>query len=684
MAKNSSLLVRLLAIFVALVWMLFVTTNYYIVHKPFAAENAVAILNTLGDILITVLLLVLAAAIGRRILRSLDFSSSLEAIVFQTGLGCGILSFATLGLGLVGLLYPLPFWSLLLLALLVLRREVGAAARHLRSIALPKESQFERWLALFCAVTLVIAFFYALTPPTGWDAQTYHLVEAKRAVSLGRIAPPPDIVYFSFPSLVEMLFLAGMVLKGDGVAQLIHLGFLLLALGLLFSLAHRYFDSRVAWLACSLLLAVPSFVAVSTWAYVDIALVYFALASLYALLIARQATVREWYVLAGAYAGLAAGVKYTGAIVALAVLILLVRARVADIAVHLVAVALFAAPWYLRNLAFTGNPFYPFVFGGAYWDSFRGEWFSRFGTGLLNTPWQLVTAPWDATVLGTEGGLAYGATIGPILLTMIPLLLFTFHALSGDERNRLRDILLFSAILFVFWLVGIAGSKLLLQTRLLFAAFPMFALCAAVAFDCLAALDLKQFSLQRFTRLVLILGLGLTAFSYLLNFASNNSFRYLSGAESRDGFLGRQLGDYYTAVQFINKQLRPGDKVLFLWEPRTYYVQQAVQPDVILDTLPHLRWQYHNADSIVAALRALGYTHVLLDRQGLNYLLQSGYDPITMDDLEILQGMQPHLNQVYGRIPFDIGSRQGMPAVTGADQDRYAIYEIAEAAAAQK
>ncbi len=684
MAKNSNLLVRYLAILVTLIWLFVVTTNYYIVHKPFGGENAFAVLNLLGDILVAVLLFVVAAAIGRRALQSLNFNSSLEAIAFQTGLGWGILSLATLGLGLAGLLYPILFWSLLLLALLLLRRDVMALAGEARSITLPMESPFERWLGLFCALTLVIAFFYALTPPTGWDTQTYHLVQAKRAISLGRIAPPPDIVYFSFPSLVEMLYLAGMVLKGDGVAQLIHLSFLLLTLGLLFSLASRYFNSRVAWLACAILLAVPSLVAVSTWAYVDIALVFFSLAALAALLVARQAPVQGWYVLAGAFAGLAAGVKYTGAIVPLALLVLLVRARVFHVAIQLFTAALFAAPWYLRNLAFTGNPFYPFVFGGAYWDSFRGEWFSRFGTGLFNTPWQLVTAPWDATILGTEGGLAYGATIGPLLLILIPLLLFTFGAFSNDEKKRLRDILVFSAVLYVFWLVGIAESKLLLQTRLLFAAFPLFALAAAIAFDRLVVLDLKQFSLQRFARLLLILVVCLTALSYVLNFASNNPFRYLSGAESRDAFLARQLGDYYSAVQFVNKQLRPGDKVLFLWEPRSYYVQRAVQPDVILDTLPHLHWQYHSADSIVAALRASGYTHILLDRQGLNYLLQSGYDAITADDVQVLLDMQRQLKQIYGRIPLEIASRQGMPAVAEADQDRYAIYEIVGPAAAQK
>ncbi len=684
MILNRRFLLRLLAVLVVLVWLLFVTTSYYVVHKPFSGENALAVINSFGDVAVACLVVVLAGAVGRRALRAFDFVSRLEAIALQTSLGLGVLSIATLFLGLVGLVQPIVFWLLVVLALLLLRRDLVALLRDIRSIRLPVESTFQRGLAIFCGLTFVLAFFYALMPPVGWDAQTYHLVEAKRALSLGRIAPPPDIVYFSFPSLVEMLFLAGMVLKGDGVAQLIHLSFLLLTAGLLFALASRCFNTTIAWYSSAFLLAVPSLVSVSTWAYVDTALVFYSLASLDALMAARQTPGRGWYALAGAFAGLAAGVKYTGAIVPVALLVLLARTRLANVFVQCAVAALFAAPWYLRNIAFTGNPLYPFLFGGPAWDSFRAEWFSRFGTGLLNTPLQLVSAPWDATVLGTEGGLAYGATIGPLLLMLFPLLLFTFRNVSTEQRAPLRSILVFAGILYVVWLIGIAGSKLLLQTRLLFAAFPMLALAAAVALEQLVAFNLKAFSLHRFARLVVMLVLGLTAVSYILSFASNDPFRYLGGAESRPAFLARHLGDYYGAVQFMNSQLKPTDKVLFLWEPRSYYVQRAVQPDTILDVLPHLRWQYHSADSIIAALRAEGFTHILLDRQGLNYLLQTGYDPITDEDIQILRDMQHYLNQVYGHVPLEIASHPSMLSVVGVESDRYAIYEIVGATAAQR
>ena len=714
---NRSLLFHLIAVTVAVVWLFAVIFNYYIVHKPFTVENVIAILNVLGDTLVAVALVLLATSMGRRLGLAFAFTSPLEAIVLQAGLGLGLLSLATLALGLVGLLNPILFWLLLCMALFLLRGDVRSVWRDLRAIQLPIESRFERGLALFVAASLALAFLFALTPPVAWDAQTYHLVEAKVALSAGRITTPPDILYFSFPSLGQMLFLAAMLLKGDIAAQLIHFEFFLLTLAALFAFGLRHFGARVAWLATAILVAVPSLMLISTWAYVDLALVFYSFAAFYALIIAREAGDWRWFALSGALAGLAMGVKYTAAIVPIGLLILMLLAarsrKLSFVLCHLSFSALFAAPWYLRNLVFTGNPVYPFVFGGPYWDSFRAEWFSRFGTGLITAPLQLLTAPWDATIFGREGGLGYEATIGPMILALLPLVVAPFcirylgqlgtipdlrasssanlanHAnkegtISEDSRDSrirtrygLREMLLYAFILYLFWLIGIAESKLLLQTRLLFPAFPLLALVAAVAVEQLGALDFAQFSLQRFARLLIVLVLGLTFVNYGFSFGANNPLPYLVGAETREAFVARNLGEYDRVVQFVNTQLPAKANVLALWEPRSYYLHRPVQPDAVLDTFAHLRWQYRDANAIAAALRRAGYTHVLLNRSGVDYLLRSGYDPIADTDIQVLETLvTQYLKQVYGETPFQVISNDGQPALLDADNDPYAVYEI--------
>lgn len=675
---NRPMLGKWLAIVLAVLWLFAVTFNYYIVHKPFGVENVLAMLNVLGDVLVASALFALAAALGRRITRFMAFGDLLEAIVFPTGLGLGLISFATFALGLVGLLTPVLFWVLLFVAAFLLRGDLRGVWRDVRALRFSCVGRFERALALFVGLSLAIAFLVTLTPPIAWDAQTYHLVEAKVALERGRIAAPPDIPYFSFPSLAEMLFLAAMLLKGDIAAQLIHFGFFLLLLGAVGAFAQRYFNARVAWLAIAILVAVPSLVLVSTWAYVDLTLAFYAFGAFCALAIAHEKGDWRWFALSGALAGLALGVKYTALIVPVALVILLcLWQRLRFAIVHVAFVVLFAAPWYLRNLVFTGNPVYPFFFGGPNWDVFRASWFSRFGTGLANAPLQLLTAPWDATVFGSEGALGYEATIGPLLLILLPFLLTQFSLRDSKPETRIpgfvfRGMLVFALVLYLFWLLGIAESKLLQQTRLLFPTFPLLALAAALAFDRLGDLDLPQFSLQRFMRLLVLLILGLTGLKYALAFAAHSPLPYLAGAESRADFLAANLGEYNRAVQFINSQLPRESQVLALWEPRSYYLRRAVQPDAILDSFEHLLWQTRDPDAIALIWQRAGYTHVLLNRQGLNMMLTSQYDPIDVDDAIVLQTtLERHARLLYGE-PLRITGGQ----VIRADVAPFAVYVL--------
>lgn len=720
---------RVLLIAFALGWIFLVTLNYYIVHKPFSVENVLAILNALGDVLIAGAVVAFGAAMGHRVLRAFEFDSPLDALILQTGLGLGLLALATFAPGLV-IVHRWVFWALFVFGAFVLRDDLRAVWRQARALQFPIASRFERAFASFVAFTLVIGGVFALLPPTAWDAQTYHLVIPKIALEQGRITAPPDIVYFSFPSLGQMLFLVGMSLKGDVVAQLLHFVFLVLTLGVMFTFALREFNPRVAWLACAILVAVPSFLLVSTWAYVDAMLAFYAFGAYHVLRIAYQRGDARWFALAGAFAGLAMGIKYTAVIVPVALFVVwVVRNLVERRALlptadrrpltaywllptaYCLLLTVFASPWYLRNLIFTGNPFYPFVFGGKYWDAFRAEWFSRFGTGLLNDPLQLVLAPWHATIYGVEGAMGYEATIGALLLMLIPLLVIrgqesgvrgqeaasrrqeagnahhasriTPHSLrltphvSRNTQYATRSLFLFSLLLYLFWLFGVAQSKLLMQTRLLFPAFPAFALLAALAHERLSALDLPQFSLQRFTRLVVLLILGLTALGYAIGFASSGALAYLVGAESRAAYLMRNLGEYGAAIRFINTQLPRDAHVLFLWEPRVYYAERAAQPDSILDAWAHLRWRYRDVEAIAAELRARGYTHILLSRAGLDFILQSGYDPVSLDDARALEELLArYANQVYGKTSLHSVVREGRPSLASTTNDAYAVYEI--------
>jgi hypothetical protein len=74
-------------------------------------------------------------------------------------------------------------------------------------------------------------------------------------------------------------------------------------------------------------------------------------------------------------------------------------------------------------------------------------------------------------------------------------------------------------------------------------------------------------------------------------------------------------------MQQLNETLPAGAKVVFLWEPRTYFCRPDCQPDSLLDKFPHLVYQYGSAEKIAQSWQEAGVTHVLLHRSGLEFVL---------------------------------------------------------------
>ncbi len=87
----------------------------------------------------------------------------------------------------------------------------------------------------------------------------------------------------------------------------------------------------------------------------------------------------------------------------------------------------------------------------------------------------------------------------------------------------------------------------------------------------------------------------------------------------------------------INK-LPPQSKVLFLWEPRSYYCSTKVVclPDALLDRWWHARRIHGDEASIAEAWVNEGVTHVLLFRLGAKEIQEAGFDPLTQDDWDAL------------------------------------------------
>jgi hypothetical protein len=277
--EEKSRLVWILSVALAVLWAFAVYFNYYVVHKPFNVATVTAIVSVVLDVAIWLGILSIALALGRRCSAWLNHDSALEDFIFSLGLGLGLLSLIVFALGLAGLFYRWLFWLLFVAALILFRRHLWPSLGPIARL----EGRLGWFLALYLAVGLILAFLSTLTPPTAWDSQVYHLTGPRLYVQNHRIVGGIDIPYLGFPALVETLFAAALLLKGPVVARLIHFAYGALTLLALYAFARRYFNLKVGWLAMAIFYAVPSVVLISTWAYVDAALIFYEFAAFYAL-----------------------------------------------------------------------------------------------------------------------------------------------------------------------------------------------------------------------------------------------------------------------------------------------------------------------------------------------------------------------------------------------------------------
>ncbi len=628
-------------------------------------------LASIGEWLVSLIVCAVIVAGGGRLGRGIigERGDAVERIALSIGIGLGALSAMTLALGLIGWL---RFEVVLIVMVVIVAGVFSARLWRLDVTALRRAwsvpSGLSRWAAVYCAFALAIAFLHALAPATAWDALVYHLKGPELYLAAGRIGQPLDQPYLGFPQFQEMLFLLARLIGASNVA-LLHWVFAVATVLLIYSEARHAWGESSGWIAAAIFLSAQSIVLVAGQPYVDLTLAFHIMATFVCIRHWHDGEGIGWLRLAGLFTGFAIATKYTAApaVIGLALVVvwrclsqreegMAVGARVGIWRCLLQyggVAAVAAAPWYLKNLIVTGNPVYPFFFAAPYWDSFRAAWYSRFGSGLAFTaPLRLLTAPLEATIFGAEGREPFGATIGPLFLMLVPVgicpLRFALRLHSGQasgiferylpHRGWMRDALIVCGTAYLGWLGMIAASQLLVQTRLLFPVFPLLAVIAAGGFNALRQSESLSFGARRIVLAVAGASLALTAFNLALEFGASGVASVLSGGRSREDYLVDRLGWHALAMQSVN-QLPADSRVIFLWEPRSLYCKADCRPDALLDRWWHDRQTLGTPEAIVQAWREAGITHVLLWRAGYQFIIEEGFDPISVEDQAALAAL---------------------------------------------
>lgn len=425
--------------------------------------------------------------------------SAMQQTCVAAALGLGILATATLALGVAAALNRPVAWGLVIVGgvLGLARIQYGQGQRANTGIGAAKQGRGApetacpeprpgltaapvRDLALRSLVLLTLAvpagimLFGATLPPgvlwngeaRGYDVLEYHLQAPKEHYEAGRIHFLPHNVYAQFPQQMESLYLLLMHLAGGPyeaaiAAQILHaLCGILTVLALAAWAPPGWPRIVVAVVAGS----VPWLAYLGCLAYVELGMLFFAAVAAGVLLDRfGPSNTLDWRsaLTAGVCAGLACGCKYTAVVLVAAGLGVAwfltvpqpVSARLRGLAIYGIAALLTFSPWLVRNAVWTGNPVYPFVFGGANWSPEQAEQWQR-GHAL----------PEEAASLAGRAQTAFrellqwhlsesGTGLGRIRTTLFGSALFVLGVL-GLILSRSRPawmLMIWSVLVFVSW-----------------------------------------------------------------------------------------------------------------------------------------------------------------------------------------------------------------------------------------
>jgi hypothetical protein len=401
-----------------------------------------------------------------------------------------------------------------------------------------------------------------------------------------------------------MLFSFGLAFQSDSFAKLIHLTYTFCLYAATFLLADRLLNRRTAWIALAIMLGIPTLPIWGTWAYIDAGWALYEFLSLYAVLNWTKSRNSTWLIISGISIGFALGSKYLAiATAGLLGLWILWQSRTQwrEILFNTVRYGalgiLIASPWYIRNYLASGNPIYPFFFGGPGWEPDRlmllDEFLHNFGTGY--TLWDYLLLPFNIFVQSKRFNTF--STEVPSFLFIIALL---YPLRRGDGKANI--IGLFTLIYFAYWATG---SQ---QIRFLLPIFPSLSIITAVVL-----MSLGSPRIQRILLAGLVGGTIVATVVYQgIYISTAKPFGVILGIESKEDFLSRGV-PVFNVDQFIRKNLLPDAQVMQLWNGETYYCgEQCLQSADPLSWTRMVKINSEDVNSVRSSLREMGATHLLL------------------------------------------------------------------------
>ncbi len=591
-----------------------------------------AIIQSTFTLLLFAYVFLAALGIGRRVLAFLRTLSRLEFNLLALLCGLAILANGILILGLLGVFHPSAILLWLsaagLFASFQWREIVGDFSKAINSFDHARFVGFGIFEYILLGVIGILAVFLpllSLAPVHDYDALMYHLEIPRQFLAQGRVYFDPEIWRSTYPMLTGMLYSIGIVFRLEPFAQLISLTFFVVFLLSVYAFGRRLFDQKTALLAVGILLGNPAFTVYAVAPSVEFSWAGYEFWGMYAFSLwffeEKDTNRSQWLVMAGILSGLAASVKYlsfpTIAIIGLLILWKTFQAEGADLKKITRNLLLFGVPalvlilpWYLKNWFWTGNPFYPLMFGGPAWTDLRNElyfndYMGSFGTGR---GWL------DYLLIPVNLYLAQPRYAAMSLEFFHPALWLGFGFGFLEKWRKHDHLVAYIVIGVALWVTSAQVIRFLLPLSGFLALF--------------SAMVLSHFPrrIKQFVTVGVVGALMIVTAAYQVwMIGDSNLLGYFGGKISKNEFLQQEVYDYRT-VQFIQSSLQLTDRVLFLWAGQGYYCDSRCLPDDDENLAIQLSINDPTPEALARQLRSDGVTHILLGRPNVYWFI-SYHDP---------------------------------------------------------
>ncbi len=474
---------------------------------------------------------------------------------------------------------------------------------------------------LLAPMALIVLAFLALVPvlsapPVMYDTLNYHLAFPSHWLTAGGFTEYPRHGFSYYPSSYGMLYGFALATVGAWGASAIHFWFGALATAVAAVIGRRLGGADTAVWAAACFALTPAVLEVGTYAAADLAVAAWGGAALAAVLprSARETSSRSWAV-GGLLLGCAVAAKYlAGAIVLVPWMVtaaFLARRTggIRRLTVSVASAAVPVVPWAVRNVAWTGNPVYPYlqnILGGPETGmSVGGEILKAGETAPGTVLWAVQTVA--GLALRTFEPLRQGGILGPhwLLLLLVAAALFVFS--RTGTRPRVLEASLWTSVT-----IGLlAWGSLVQMARFL---LPVLVVAAPLAGAAAAFLTSGSRRVLRWSFSLLLLTILVWNSTMIATRQNIDRLAFAAGQISGQHYLDRWVS-YAPVLDYLNEELPPRSRILFVAEPRSLYVD----PPVVVEDPFHVPLLVEFAGNaacegdIAQQLMARGITHLVVN-----------------------------------------------------------------------